>query len=95
MRLVSVLVSLLRVLLRCRSMLLTFGVIAFAVVLRGGAMRLGCVFVVLRRRIMFVFRHFAPLGLSTPSRATRLQRVTCSPTHRPEYGAAPRRAIAT
>jgi hypothetical protein len=57
MRLFSVLMSLLRVLLRSRSMFLTFGVIAFAVVLRGSAMRLGCTFVVFRR-IMLVFRPF-------------------------------------
>jgi hypothetical protein len=68
MGLIAVLVSRLRMLLCSIGLLPALGMIALAVMLGGGAMRLGGVLVVLGSLVVFVFGHFSPHGLSAPSR---------------------------
>jgi hypothetical protein len=68
MGLIAVLMSRLRMLLCSIGLLLALGVIAFAVVLGGAAMRLGGVLVVLGSLVVFVSGHGLPRWLSAPSR---------------------------
>jgi hypothetical protein len=62
MRLIGVLVSGLRMLLRARRMFLALGMVALAVVFGGGAMGLGGVFVMFGGLVVFVFSHGILLG---------------------------------
>jgi hypothetical protein len=68
MRLIGVLVSCLRVLLRARRVLLPLGVVALAVMVGCGTMRLGSVLMVLGGFVVFVSCHRALLGLPCPQR---------------------------
>jgi hypothetical protein len=63
MGLISVLVRSLRMLFCTGGMFLTFGMVTLAMMFSGGAMCLGCVIMMLRSLVMFVFCHVKPLWL--------------------------------
>ena len=62
MRLVGVLVCRLRMLLGARSVLLALGMVAPAVMFGGGTMRLGSIFVMFGRFVMFFLSHEILVG---------------------------------
>jgi hypothetical protein len=65
MSLIAMLVRRLRMLLGTAGVFLALGVITFAVLLRGGAMRLGGIFVMLGSLVVLVFCHLRFLCFSS------------------------------
>ena len=80
MRLVSLLVSCLRMLLRSISMLFALGVITLAVMFGGGTVRLSCILVMLSGFVMFVSGHFRLVVCCSQLASNRLAHFS-STTH--------------